>query len=71
VSQRTEIWAIIKEVYNMHGETPGSDKQIELVDLLDSYMKGIYKPNIRIIDTVVDDVTIEVKKKGRGRPRKS
>lgn len=81
MSQKQEIWAIIREVYGMSSSTPTSDKQVEVLDMLERYMKGIYKPVIKQ-DVVVEEDKIETPKvmvtqadgtqklRGRGRPKK-
>lgn len=71
---KTEIWAIIKDVYRMTGDNPVTDQQIELVDLLDRYMRGIYKPVVKVVESkqdIVDEVVSDQPKRGRGRPKKS
>ena len=65
----------------MGGSVPTSDKQIEVVDLLERYMKGTYKPVIKQ-DVIVEEDKFETPKvmvtqedgtqtpRRRGRPKK-
>lgn len=83
MTQKTEIWAIIKEIYGMGGDIPTSDLQVELVDKLSLYMMGVYKPTIKVNTPQIED---DVEKKvvvmvtqadgsqiprSRGRPKKA
>ena len=67
-----EIWQIIKDVYNMKSDVPTTDFQIEVVDRLDKYVKGTYKPVItqtQVVDEVVITADAQPVRR-RGRPRK-
>ena len=86
MSSRAEIWAILREVYKFSSDTPMSDNQIEVVDRLDRYFKGTYKPVVKFTQPDADNLLLQTpekkpvvmvtlpdgttKPRGRGRPRK-
>lgn len=58
---RKEIWQIVKDVYKMGNSEPTTDAQIELVDTLDNYMKGLYKPVVTEAVTAATEEAAPIK----------